>query len=262
MNEEKKYHIALSKDMIQGAKYVLLPGNPQRVESIAKVLDENAKQLANNREYTTYMADFHGEKVLVTSTGIGCPSTSIAVEELAAIGLQYFIRVGTCGSIQPHINLGDLVISKAAVRLDGASRHYAPVEYPAVASLSLTQSLLQAAEELEIPHHVGITISSDTFYPGQERYDSFLGYVPRHFQGSVAEWRTLKASNFEMEASTLFVMASTFGLNAACICGVIAKRVESEQVDPGCFETVGIRWQQTVKKALYLDMVKRGFIKK
>jgi uridine phosphorylase len=196
---------------------------------LAKVFDPNAKHLATSREYISYLADFHGQKILVCSTGMGCPSVGIGVEELATIGLKYFIRVGTCGVIQDKINLGDVIISSAAVRLEATSSHYAPMEYPAVASIGLTQAMIEGAKIAKAPFHVGITASSDTFWPGQERHDNYSGYLLRRFQGSMAEWRALNVLNFEMEASALFVMCSVFGLEAACICGVVAKRIESEK---------------------------------
>jgi uridine phosphorylase len=116
------------------------------------------------------------------------------------------------------------------VRLDGASTHYAPIEYPAVADYEIVRALIQAARKLQIPYHVGITCSSDTFYPGQERYDTFSGYVPRHLQGSLEEWRRLNVLNYEMEAATLFVMCNALGLRAGCVAGVAAQRTRSESV--------------------------------
>jgi len=204
---EVLYHIGLSTNMIQNAEYVLLPGDPYRVEGLAKSLDTNAIHLANNREYTSFLCNFHGQKVLVCSTGMGGPSVGIGVEELAMIGLKYFIRVGTSGGIQHHTNLADVVISKAAVRLEGTSTHYAPMEYPAVSSFELTSAFVEGAEKSNVPHHVGLTASSDTFWPGQERLDNYSGYLLRKFRGSMEEWKALNVLNFEMEAATLFDMS-------------------------------------------------------
>lgn len=229
--DEVLYHIGLSRKMIEGSTIVLLPGDPGRVESLAKGIGE-AKFVASHREYTSWLVNLKETKVLVCSTGMGGPSVAIAVEELARIGLKKFIRVGTTGSIQDNIELGELVINKAAVRLEGTSSHYAPIEFPAVASLDITNALVTAAKGAIVPYHVGISISSDTFWPGQERYDSYTGYVPRCFEGSLKEWRQLGATNYEMEAATLFVTTETFGLEAGAICGVVAKRTESESVAP------------------------------
>ncbi|HLD17331.1 MAG TPA: uridine phosphorylase [Coxiellaceae bacterium] len=260
-DDSKQHHLQLNKAMIQGAEYALVPGDPQRVEVLAKAFDPNAQFLESHREFTSYLADFHGHKVLVCSTGIGGPSTSIVVEELANIGIRYFLRVGTTGSIHPKIKLGDLVIVKAAVRLDGASTHYAPIEYPAVASLRFTASLLEAAEMLNVPHHVGIVSSTDTFYPGQERYDNYSKYVVRRFQGSMKEWQQLNVVAFEMESATLFTIANTFGLHAACMCGVVAERLSSEVLNQDSYQRLVPFWQQVAMKTIYLNMLKRGMVK-
>ena len=259
---EVMYHIGLSAEMIEGAKYVLLPGDPGRVESLAKAFDPNPKHLNTNREYTSYLSDFHGQKVLICSTGMGCPSTAIGIEELAVIGLKYYLRIGTTGSIQNDVKLGDLVISKAAVRLDGTSKDYAPIEYPAVASLSFTNSLVEAANIVGVPYHIGITASTDTFWPGQERYDNYSGYLLRKFRGSIDELSALQVTNFEMEASSLFVLCSIFKLEAACLCGVIATRNKSEKPILEAKGKAQSGWEKVSTQAIYLDMIKRGIIKK
>jgi uridine phosphorylase len=225
------YHLHLTDEQIEGAKIALLPGDPARVEKIARTAPlERPRFLASKREYTTWLSYIGQTPVLTTSTGIGGPSTAIAVEELAQLGVRIFLRVGTTGAIQPHINISDVVITTGAVRLDGASTHYAPIEYPAVADYEIVRALIQAARKLQIPYHVGITCSSDTFYPGQERYDTFSGYVPRHLRGSLEEWRRLNVLNYEMEAATLFVMCNALGLRAGCVAGVAAQRTRSESV--------------------------------
>jgi uridine phosphorylase len=262
-SHEVQYHIGLSTDMIEHAQYVVLPGDPHRTESLAKAFDPNAKQIAFSREHCSYLANFHGQKVLACSTGLGAPSTGIAVEELATIGLKHFLRIGTCGAIQEYINLGDVVISTAGVRLEGTSSSYAPIEYPAVADLDFTCSLVQGAKKANIPFHTGITASTDTFWPAQERYDNHSGYLLRKFRESMAEWRALNVANFEMEASALFVMCSVFGLRAACLCGVIAKRTESEGVSLAA-KTGNAKqnWELAMVEGIYADMVNRGLIKK
>ncbi len=248
--DEIMYHIGLSKEMLKGAKYALLPGDPGRVEGLAKALGE-AEFLASHREYTSYLAEVAGHSVLVVSTGMGGPSVAIGMEELARIGIENFIRVGTTGSIQEELNLGDVLISKAAVRLEGASRAYAPVEYPAVADLDITFALREAAIELDVPHMLGISASTDTFWPQQERYDSFTGYVLKDLQGKLKEYQALGVTNYEMEAATVFVVAEVFGLRAGAICGVIAKRTSSEAVAPKeVYRLSEKRFQAVVKKAL------------
>ena len=153
--------------------------------------------LTSHREYTSCLTQVQNRPVLVCSTGMGGPSTAICLEELARLGIKRVIRVGTTGSIQEGLELGDVVIIKAAVRLEGTSAHYAPLEFPAVADFELTQLLAYAALVESVPHQVGICCSSDTFWPGQERYDSFTGYVLRRFQGSMKEWQQLGVTNYE-----------------------------------------------------------------
>jgi len=225
------FHLHLTKDQLAGARIALLPGDPGRVPRIAEALPGERQELAWQREFRTWLVHGPGGAVAVTSTGIGGPSTAIAVEELAQLGVDTFIRVGTTGAIQAHIAVGDVVITTGAVRLDGASTHYAPLEYPAVSDHTVTQALIESARATGVPFHTGITASSDTFYPGQERYGTFSGYVIRRFQGSAEEWRKLRVLNYEMESATLFVVASALGLRAGCVAGVLGNRTLAERVD-------------------------------
>lgn len=189
---------------------------------------DRSSPLATNREFSSSLAYIGQSPVVVCSTGIGGPSTSIAVEELAQLGVRTFLRVGTSGSIQPDLDVGTVVITQAAVRLDGASRHFAPLEYPAASNFDCTRALVDAAESLGATHRVGLTASSDTFYPGQERYDTVAGTVVKSFRGSLEEWRQLGVLNYEMESATLFTMCATNGWRAGCVAGIIAKRTEAE----------------------------------
>lgn len=224
------FHLGITDADLQGARLALIPGDPARAERIANRIG-GVKALAKTREFHSYLADLDGVPVVVCSTGIGGPSTSIAVEELAQLGVTHFIRIGTTGAIQPHIAVGDLLVSQASVRLDGASSHFAPLSYPAASDFYMTQALVEACQALGEPFHVGITASSDTFYPGQERYDTVTGYVPRALQGSCAEWQRLNVMNYEMESSTLFTMCAALGLKAGCIAGVIVNRTLQEIPD-------------------------------
>lgn len=248
--DEILYHTQLSRNMLMGADIALLPGDPGRVRSLAEAMGPTI-DLTSHREYTSCLAEIQDTPVLVCSTGMGGPSTAICLEELARLGITRVIRVGTTGSIQPDLNLGDVVIMKGAVRLEGTSTHYAPIEFPAVPDLELTQLLVYAAKLLHIPHKVGICVSSDTFWPGQERYDSFTGYVLRRFQGSMKEWQALGVTNYEMETGTVFVTAQALGLKAASLCGVVAKRTESEEIAArDVYIQAEEHFQQIVKKAL------------
>ncbi|MBI2470582.1 MAG: uridine phosphorylase [Planctomycetes bacterium] len=221
------YHLDLDKKKIRGAKIALLPGDPFRSQIIAGKISEtygtvNAK-LAWKREFCTYLAEIKGKKILITSTGIGGPSTSIAIDELAQLGVGTFIRVGTTGAIQDHINIGDVIITSGSVRLDGASTHYAPIEYPAVAHYEALNALVEGAKKTKVRYHVGITASSDTFYPGEERKDSFTRYTLRRFQGATKEWQKLHVLNYEMESSTVLTLTASMGLRGGCITGVVNK---------------------------------------
>ncbi len=164
--ELRQYHI----DCCQGdvARYVLLPGDPARILTISKLWD-SFREVARHREYSTNTGVYKGVPISAVSTGIGSPSAGIAVEELARIGADTMIRVGSCGAIQPNINCGDLVMSTGAVRHKGTSKQYVCSEYPAVASYEVVLSLIETAEILECTYHVGITASTDSFYCGQGR---------------------------------------------------------------------------------------------
>ena len=168
--EQNVFHLGVNKTDLQGATLAIIPGDPDRVKRIAECMD-NPVFLASHREYTVYLADLAGKKVVVCSTGIGGPSTSIAVEELAQLGVDTFLRVGTTGAIQPHVNVGDMIVTTGSVRLDGASLHFAPMEFPAVADFNIALAMKEAALSEKATVHTGVTASSDTFYPGQERYD-------------------------------------------------------------------------------------------
>jgi uridine phosphorylase len=226
-----KYHVKLNEETLKGAKIAILPGDPGRVEKTAKFMNINAGYLASNREFTSWLTHANDRNILVCSTGIGGPSLSIAVEELAGLGIETFIRIGTTGAIQPYIKIPSLIITTGAVRLDGASKHYAPAEYPAVADFDVTSALIEGAKKTGKDFYKGITASSDTFYPGQERYDTFSKYVIKDFQGTLAQWQKLNVLNFEMESSALFTIANAFGLKAGCISAVIVNRTTGETPD-------------------------------
>ena len=224
------FHLGLDRAMLDGATLAIVPGDPGRVERIAALLDD-AEPLASQREFTSWKGRLDGTTIVVCSTGIGGPSTSITVEELAQLGVDTFLRVGTTGAIQTNIAVGDLVITTASLRLDGASFHFAPAEFPAVANFACTQALVQAAEQRGAKTHVGVTASSDTFYPGQERYDTFSGRVVQRFRGSLDEWRSMGVLNYAMESATLLTMCASSGLRAGSVAGVLVVRDGQETVD-------------------------------
>jgi len=242
------YHININKRQIRNCKVALLPGDPARVIKIAKSINTGSYELAFNREFRTWIAPVtKNENVIITSTGIGGPSATIAIDELARLGVRVFVRLGTTGAIQPDLCIGDIIITTAAVRLDGASGHYAPLEYPAAADFDVTRILVESAETAGIRFRAGITASSDTFYPGQERYDSYSGYVIRRFQGTMNEWRKLNVLNYEMESAAILTAASAMGLKAGCITGVIVNRLTAEKIN---HSEVAIAEENTVRIAV------------
>ena len=208
---EKPFHIPAERGMI--GTYCLLPGAPERVEAIAKRL-ENPVFVGANREFTIWNGSINGELVTVCSTGIGGPSTAIAAEELADCGARVLIRVGTCGGINQAVKSGDLVIASGAVRQDGTSREYAPLEYPAVPDYHVLSALASAAENNRAPYHVGVVQSKDSFY-GQHSPDRMP--VAEKLREQWNAWKRLGVLASEMEASTLFTVGTARGLLTGAI---------------------------------------------
>ena len=172
---------------------------------------------------------YQGQTVLVISTGIGGPSAAICIEELAMLGITRFLRVGTTGAIQDHIAPGDIIVPTAAVRLDGASSHFAPLAFPAVADFTMIHSIREALLEKNITHHLGICASSDTFYQGQSRQDSFQkGFVHQEMRNRFEEMKALHVLSFEMECATVFTQCAAYGLSAAAVLGVLVNRNRDE----------------------------------
>ncbi len=198
----EQYHIGLKSGDV--GKYVILPGDPKRCKKIAEYFDD-AVLVADNREYTTYTGYLNGEKVSVTSTGIGGPSASIALEELVNVGAETFIRVGTCGGIDTGVKGGDVVIATGAVRMEGTSKEYAPIEFPAVANIDIVNALVKAAKNLDYTAHTGIVQCKDSFY-GQHNPDR----MPVNYElvNKWEAWKRLGCLASEMESAALFVVAS------------------------------------------------------
>ena len=222
--ENRQYHIACAPGEV--APYVLIPGDPERVPKIASLWDE-AKKVAYHREYQTYTGKVGGVPISSTSTGIGCPSLAIGVEELAAVGADTFIRVGSSGSIQKDVKVGDVVISSAAVRLEGTSKQYVRIEYPAAADYEVLLALIQAAEKLGYRYHVGITASTDSFYLGQGR-PGLKGYTQSFAKELMQDLQAARVLNFEMETASLFTIANVYGFRAGSVCAIFANRVTGE----------------------------------
>jgi len=219
MEKGKEYHIALGKGDV--GRYVLLPGDPGRTPLIAKSFDD-AKEMANNREYRTFTGNITGYdgkkiKISTTSTGIGCPSTAIAVEELIKIGADTFIRIGTAGSLQKEVGLGDVVISTAAVREEGTTRQYVPLSYPAVANFEVTAALIEAAKKLKITAHPGISHCKDAFYTEGAK-DLPLS---AHNEQMWTAWYRSNVLATSMESAALFVVSSIKRVYAGEVLAII-----------------------------------------
>lgn len=209
--DEKQYHISASRGEIGG--YCLLPGDPGRCEKIAAYLD-SPYHLCANREYNIWCGTLDGELVTVCSTGIGGPSTAIAVEELAACGAHTFIRIGTCGGISLDVRSGDIVIASGAVRQDGTSREYAPLEFPAVSDARVLRALMDSADALGYTSRTGVVQSKDSFY-GQHSPNRMP--TSSELMQKWEAWKRLGVLASEMEASTLFTVCSSLGLSAGAV---------------------------------------------
>lgn len=221
LEAEEVYHIGLSKKDIEGAKYAILTGDPGRVSKIASFL-KDSKQIACNREYTSYLGLCNGEPVVVTSTGIGGPSTAIAVEELAKLGIKNFIRVGTSGGMQLDVNAGDLVVADSAVRQEGTSKEYAPTEFPAVANFEITSKLCDSAKkitkDLNTKVHVGTVHCKDSFY-GQHNPNRMP--VSKELNEKWDAWIRLDVKCSEMETASLFVIGRFLKVRTGAVLLVI-----------------------------------------
>ena len=228
------YHIGFDRQKFgdNHPSIALLSGEPERSRHIAYSYLENVKLLSDYRGLHSYLGYLpNGKPLLVATSGMGAPSVSIVVNELVQVGIKTIIRIGTCGSIQPYIKVGSVVISQAALCRQGAANDIAPLEYPAVADPFLTVALVKEAKKLKYSYHLGITASVDTFYEGQERSQSSANpHLQSWLLGITQQYRNLNILNYEMEAGTLFKMASVYGFAAACICAVVAQRSEGENI--------------------------------
>ena len=215
-NEE--FHLKTTPGEI--GRYVLMCGDPARVEKIAAYLD-NPVFLKSNREYTIWNGTLEGEKVTVCSHGIGSPSTAIAVEELIHCGADTFIRVGTAGGMAPEVLGGDVVIGTGAIRMEGTSKEYAPPEYPAVADFGIVSALADAAKQENVPYHVGILHNKDNCY-GQHSPDTMP--VRDELKSKWNAFLECGALASEMESAALFIICAVRRARAGAIVQVFANQ--------------------------------------
>jgi uridine phosphorylase len=230
---EKLYHIDF--DDTHDASYAILPGDPGRVEKIASYL-ENPRFYHQNREYTTWLGEIANKTVMVMSTGMGGPSTAIAVEELFKTGVKNFIRIGTCGGMALSVTGGDLVIATGAIRMEGTTKEYVPIEFPAVANLDVTNALVKAAKKLGAQYHAGIVQCKDSFY-GQHSPDRMPACY--ELKNKWEAWVKAGCLASEMESSTLYIVSQILGARAGCVLNVIwnQERECKGMSNPHCHDT-------------------------
>lgn len=195
----KLYHIQVAPGEV--GRYVIMPGDPKRCAKIAAYFDDPVL-IADNREYVTYTGTLDGVKVSVTSTGIGGPSAAIAMEELYRCGADTFVRIGTCGGMQPEVKSGDVVVATGAIRMEGTSREFAPLEFPAVADLTVTNALVNAAKQKGCPFHTGVVQCKDSFYGQHEPETKPVSY---ELMNKWEAWKRLGCLASEMELSLIHI---------------------------------------------------------
>ncbi|MBQ5677201.1 MAG: uridine phosphorylase [Lachnospiraceae bacterium] len=219
----KQYHTGVSKDSI--GKYVILTGDPKRCEKIAKNF-ENPVLVADSREFVTYTGTLEGVKVSVTSTGIGGPSAAIAIEELSKCGAHTFIRVGTCGGMQEDVLGGDIVIANGAVRMEGTSKEYSPIEYPAVPDYEVLSTLAYVADEKGVRSHVGVVQCKDSFFGQHEPEVMPVSYELENKWQAFIKMGCLAS---EMESAALFIAGSFLKVRVGTCLLVIANQERAKK---------------------------------
>ena len=222
-DKDRQYHIQVAEGEV--GRYVILPGDPKRCEKIAAHF-ENPRLIADSREYVTYTGYLDGEKVSVTSTGIGVPSAAIAMEELSRVGADTFIRVGTSGGMALEVKSGDVVIASGAIRMEGTSREYAPIEFPAVADVEVTQALIQAARKLGQEYHVGVVQCKDSFYGQHSPETKPVGY---ELLNKWDAWVKCGCLASEMESAALFVVGSWLKLRVGTVLLTMANQERAKK---------------------------------
>ncbi|AQR97129.1 MULTISPECIES: uridine phosphorylase [Clostridium] len=214
----KQYHINVGEGEV--GKYVIMPGDPKRCEKIAAHF-ENPKLIADSREYVTYTGYLDGVKVSVTSTGIGGPSAAIALEELVNCGADTFVRIGTCGGMDINVKGGDVVVATGAIRAEGTSKEYAPIEFPAVANLEVINSLVDASKRLNKVYHAGVVQCKDSFYGQHSPETKPVSY---DLLNKWDAWLRCGCLASEMESAALFVVGSYLKVRVGSVFLVVANQ--------------------------------------
>jgi uridine phosphorylase len=246
------YHLALKAEEL--GKVAIICGDPERVAAISQHLD-NTKVISQHREYTTHIGYLEGERVNVVSHGIGGPAAAIAIEELARLGVKAMIRIGTCGTIDKSVHLGDSIIAEASVRLDGVTDAFVMKGYPAAATPEMTMALKTAADKKGKRYRSGIMASTDSFYVGQGR-PGLNGYFPSHQTHLIEDLQKAHVLGFEMETSTLFTLGRVYALSTGAILAAIAHR-ETEEFNP----TAGVEDSIEITISALRALIKQGYFK-
>ncbi|MGI6466534.1 MAG: uridine phosphorylase [Sphaerochaetaceae bacterium] len=213
-----QYHVQLKKGDV--GRYVILPGDPNRSKLIASYFD-NPVLVSSSREYITYSGHLNGTKVSVCSTGIGGPSAAIAMEELVAVGADTFVRVGTCGAMDLDLVGGDIVIATGAVRNEGTSKEYAPIEFPAVANLDIINALVDSSKKINLRHKVGVVQCKDSFYGQHNPASKAVWY---ELENKWEAWKRLGVLASEMESAALFTVASYLKVRCGSVFVVVGNQ--------------------------------------
>ncbi|WP_158055715.1 nucleoside phosphorylase [Halorussus halophilus] len=217
----------------------LIPGDPGRVDRIANLCDDS-EVVAQNREYKVVNATYEGTDLTICSTGIGCPSAAIAVEELSAVGVETVIRVGTTGALQSDIEIGDMIVATGAAKNEGTSKRYEAVEYPAVPDYGVLTSLVDSAEANDEDIHVGPIASDDAFYAETDEY--------------VEDWEKANILSVEMEAAAVFSLTRRKGMRAGAICTVDGNLVAGTQKGETEDEELPEKAKNNVERAILITL--------
>ena len=251
LSHDPVYHLKLRPGDLPPV--VLLPGDPGRVERIAATWDD-AEDLAENREFRSARGRYRGVELGVVSSGIGGPSASIAVEELARLGVRTIVRVGSAGAVGRWVRPGSVVISTASMRSGGTTADYVPLGYPAAADPDVVLALTESAVSLGIPHHRGFTASMDSFYVGEGR-PGFDGFLPVERRDVTRTLRSLRILAIEMECATVFTLSALYGLRAGAVLAVFGDRGEAGPVPAGEEEAIRVANDAVLRLATIAEKV-------